>query len=95
MSEGKKSNRVEVVTFDAIRFDFGAIRFCFDTLSINFDRLSIWRCAMSRRETLATIDLTASADLPVGKGGDSITFARCFHVCVRKSGIRRSVKKDE
>ena len=95
--------------FDAIRFRFDAIRFCFDTLSINFDTLSInydtlsinfdtlsiWRCAMSRRETMATIDLTASADLPVGKGGDGITFARCVHVCVRKSGIRMSVKKDE
>ncbi|MDO4951917.1 MAG: hypothetical protein Q4E49_07635, partial [Bacteroidales bacterium] len=81
--------------FHGIKFRFDAIRLCFDRLSINFDRLSIWRCAMSRRETMATINLTASADLTVGKGGDGTTFARCFHVCVRKSGIRRSVKKDE
>ena len=105
----KNFNRVEVGTFDAIRFRFDAIRFRFDAirfcsdrlsinfdrLSINFDRLSIWRCAMSMREAMATIDLTTSADLPVGKGGDGITFARCIHVCVRKSGIHRSVKIDE
>ena len=77
----KKSNRAEVGNFGAIRFRFGAIRFDF--------------CAMSKRETMATIDPTADADLPVGKGGDDITFARCVHVCVRKSGIRRSVKIDE
>ena len=39
----KKSNRVEVGTFDAIRFDFDAIRFCFKAFRFYFG-------AMSRRE---------------------------------------------
>jgi len=39
----KKSNRAEVVSFGAIRFDFDAIRFRFDAISFRFG-------AMSRRE---------------------------------------------
>ena len=43
----KKSNRVEVVTFDAIRFDFDAIRFgfkafrfCFGAIRFDFGAMS-------------------------------------------------------
>ena len=35
----KKSNRVEVVTFDAIRFDFDAIRFRFDAIRFDFSAI--------------------------------------------------------
>ena len=35
----KKSNRVEVDTFDAIRFDFDAIRFRFDAIRFDFSAI--------------------------------------------------------
>ena len=35
----KKSNCVEVGTFDAIRFDFDAIRFRFDAIRFRFDAI--------------------------------------------------------
>ena len=45
----KKSNRVEVVTFDAIRFDFDAIRFCFKAFRFRFKAFRFDFGAMSRR----------------------------------------------
>ena len=62
----KKSNRVEVVTFDAIRFDFGAIRFRFGAI-----RFCLYLMCFLRVRALLLNDFPVVVDV-------DLSFGRCL-----------------